>query len=303
MMQYIEIMKRMNRFCRMIPFVGVCLAMASCNDMEGASGLGSQPVALGISAVDVPDRPATRAGVTTGTIGIYMTKSDYYPSITNRTGNYASGWTPSSTIWLNNKDAELAVVWPQQSGTATFSLSAAEWNSSDDIYSGKRPDVNNRNGDKLEMKNLTPVYTRLKLTVSKVDTYNGPGEWTKLALSGGNLYQKGEYNPLTETVTGQSGKGYTETFSKSIDSGEIDLRLLPVGALTEDLKVTLTVDGKDMEVTVPKKSFNETKMQRGICYELAVKVSTVGVTVGALAYTEWSAIPGEISSGTEQTNK
>lgn len=305
MMQYIEIKKRMNRFSRVIPLVGLCLTMASCNDTEGTIGLSSEPVALGIGTIDVPDQPSTRAGVTTGKIGIYVTKSDFYPSITNREGAYSSSskWTPGSPIWLNNKDAEVAVVWPKQSGNATFGLQAKEWDSLEDIFSGKRTDVNNQNGATLTFDNLKPVYTRLKLTVNKVDTYKGPGKWSKISLSGANIYQQGNYNPLTEKVDAQSGVGYTQTFSseKSIDGGVIDLRLLPVDALTDDMTLVLTVDGKDMSVKVPKDKFNGTKMERGTYYELAVKVSTIGVIIQSLKFNEWENIDGTIESGTSQS--
>lgn len=168
-----------------------------------------------------------------------------------------------------------------------------------------RTDVNNQNGDNLIFNNLKPVCTRLNITLSKKSTYTGPGEWTKLVLSGANLYQRGTYNPLPDNVTAQSGAGYTQTFAspKSIDGGTIDLRLLPVASLTQDLTVAMTVDGKEMSVTVPKEKFNGTKMERGVSYTLAIMVSTVGISVQSLEYTQWENVSTETPGNASQTGE
>lgn len=299
-------MKRIKKLCRLFPLAGLCLTMASCTAPEEAGMPSSRPVALGIGSIGIPEQPASRAVVTTGSIGIYVAGNSYYSQLLNQTGTYNGStgkWTPASSIWLNDKDATLVVVWPRQ-GSSSFSLTAKEWVASGDIFAGTRTDVNNRNGDNLTFNNLKPVYTRLKITLSKKNTYTGPGEWTKLVLSGANLYQQGTYNPLPDNVTAQSGTGYTQNFSspKNIDGGTIDLRLLPVAALTQDLKVAMTVDGKEMSVTVPKDKFNGTKMERGVSYTLAIMVSTVGISVQSLEYTQWETVSGETSGNASQTN-
>lgn len=299
-------MKRINKLCRLFPLAGLCLTMASCTAPEEAGMPSSRSVALEIGSIGIPEQPASRAAVTTGSIGIYVAGNSYYSQLENRQGTYNGStgkWTPASSIWLNDKDATLVVVWPRQ-GASSFPLTAKEWTASEDIFAGTRSDVNNRNGDNLTFNNLKPVYTRLKITLSKKNTYTGPGEWTKLVLSGANLYQQGTYNPLPDNVTAQSGAGYTQNFSppKNIDGGTIDLRLLPVAALTQDLKVAMTVDGKEMSVTVPRDKFNGTKMERGVSYTLAIMVSTVGISVQSLEYTQWETVSGETSGNTSQTN-
>lgn len=302
-------MKRTKKRCRIIPLIGLglCLTMGSCNTPEEADTLSSRPVALGIGSIGMPEQPASRAAVTTGSIGIYVAGNTWYSQLENREGTYNAStgkWTPASSVWLNDKDAKLVVVWPRQGGTSSFALTAKEWAAGEDIFAGERTDVNNRNGDNLVFNNLKPVYARLQITLSKKNTYSGPGDWTKLVLSGANLNQSGNYTPLQDNVTGQLGTGYTQTFSpaRNIDGGKIDLRLLPVAPLTADLTVVMTVDGKDMSVTVPKEKFNSTKMERGVQYTLAITVSTVGLSVTSLEYTEWENNPTETPSDTSQTN-
>lgn len=312
--KYRKIMKRIEQHCRIIPLIGLglCLTMGSCNTPEEADTMSSRPVALGIGSIGMPEQPEqseqpkSRAAVTTGSIGIYVAANTWYSKLENREGTYNAGtgkWSPTSAVWLNDKDATLVLVWPRQT-SASFALTAKEWTASEDIFAGARSDVNNRNGDNLAFSNLKPVYARLQITVSKKNTYSGPGNWTKLVLSGANLYQSGTYNPLPDNVTGQSGSGYTQNFApaKSIDGERIDLRLLPVVSLTQDLAVVMTVDGKDMSVTVPKERFNGTKMERGVYYTLAITVSTVGLSVQSLDYTEWANNSTETSAGTSQTN-
>lgn len=301
-------MKRIKKLCRIIPFIGLglCLSMGSCNTPEEADTLSSRPVALGIGSIGMPEQPASRAAVTTGSIGIYVAGNTWYSQLENREGtcNASTGkWTPASSVWLNDKDATLVLVWPRQ-GASSFALTAKEWAAGEDIFAGERTDVNNRNGDNLVFNNLKPVYARLQITLSKKNTYSGLGDWTKLVLSGANLYQRGTYRPLQGDITSQSGTGYTQNFSpaRKIDGGKIDLRLLPVASLTADLGVTITVDGKDMSVTVPKEKFNGTKMERGVQYTLAITVSTVGLSVQSLDYTQWENVSTETSSGTSQTN-
>lgn len=299
-------MKRFKTICRLFPLVGFYLTIASCTAPEETGIPSSRPVALGIGSIGIPEQPSSRAAVISGNIGIYVASNSYYSQIDNRQGTYNGGtgkWTPASSIWLNDKDATLVVVWPRQ-GTSTFSLTAKEWTSGEDIFAGTRSDVNNRNGDNLSFNNLKPVYTRLKITLSKKSTYTGLGEWTKLVLSGANLYQQGTYNPLPDNVTAQSGAGYTQNISPSrnIDGGSIDLRLLPVASLTQDLTVAMTVDGKEMSVTVPKEKFDGTKMERGVSYTLAIMVSTVGMSVQSLEYTQWETVAGETTGNASQTN-
>lgn len=299
-------MKRFKKLCHLLPLVGFYLSIASCTAPEETGIPSSRPVALGIGSIGIPEQPSSRAAVTSGSIGIYVASSSYYSQLENREGTYNSGtgkWTPASSVWLNDKDATLVVVWPRQA-SSSFSLTAKEWTASEDIFAGTRSDVNNRNGDNLSFNNLKPVYTRLKITLSKKSTYTGPGEWTKLVLSGANLYQRGTYNPLPDNVTAQSGAGYTLTFAspKSIDGGTIDLRLLPVASLTQDLTVAMTVDGKEMSVTVPKEKFNGTKMERGVSYTLAIMVSTVGISVQSLEYTQWENVSTETPGNASQTN-
>ena len=299
-------MKRFKKLCHLLPLVGFYLSIASCTAPEETGIPSSRPVALGIGSVGIPEQPSSRAAVTSGSIGIYVVASSYYSLIENREGTYNAGtgkWTPASSIWLNDKDATMVVVWPRQA-TSSFSLTAKEWTAGEDIFAGGRTDVNNQNGDNLIFNNLKPVCTRLKITLSKKSTYTGPGEWTKLVLSGANLYQRGTYNPLPDNVTAQSGAGYTQAFAspKSIDGGTIDLRLLPVASLTQDLTVAMTVDGKEMSVTVPKEKFNGTKMERGVSYTLAIMVSTVGISVQSLEYTQWETATGETSGNASQTN-
>lgn len=303
-----NIMKRIEQLCRIMPLIGIglCLTMGSCNTPEEADTMSSRPVALGIGSIGMPEQPESRATVTKGSIGIYVAANTWYSKLENQEGTYNTGtgkWSPTSAVWLNDKDATLVLVWPRQA-SASFALTAKEWTASEDIFAGARSDVNNRNGDNLTFSNLKPVYARLQITVNKKNTYSGPGNWTKLVLSGADLYQSGTYNPLPDNVTGQSGAGYTQNFStaKGIDGEKIDLRLLPVASLTQDLKVVMTVDGKDMSVTVPKERFNNTKMERGVYYTLTITVSTVGLSITSLDYTEWANNSTETSAGTSQTN-
>lgn len=301
-------MKRIEKLYRTIPLIGLglCLAMGSCNTPEEADTLSSRPVALGIGSIGIPEQPESRAAVTTGSIGIYVAGNTWYSQLENREGTYNADtgrWSPTSPVWLNDKDATLVLVWPRQE-EASFALTAKEWVESEDIFAGGRSDVNNRNGDSLAFSNLKPVYARLQITLSKKNTYPYSGEWTGLALSGADLYRQGTYSPLQDDVTSQSGEGYTQTFSpaRDIDGGGIDLRLLPVASLTADLRVMVTVDEKEMSVTVPKDKFNGTKMERGVCYTLAITVSMVGLSVDSLEYTQWENTSTETSSGTSQTN-
>lgn len=299
-------MKRFKKLCHLLPLVGFYLSIASCTAPEETGIPSSKPVALGIGSIGIPEQPSSRAAVTSGSIGIYVASSSYYSQLENREGTYNGGtgkWTPASSVWLNDKDATLVVVWPRQA-SSSFSLTAKEWTASDDIFAGTRSDVNNRNGDNLSFNNLKPVYTRLKITLSKKSTYTGLGEWTKLVLSGADLYQQGTYNPLSDKVTAQSGAGYTQSFSpaRNIDGGTIDLRLLAVAALTQDLTVAITVDGKEMSVTVPKDKFSGTKMERGVNYTLAIMVSTVGISVQSMEYTQWENTSTVTSADASQTN-
>lgn len=316
----------MPRFCYRhgTILLSILLLLSSCTQDEvwyGGDAGGSLP-ALELNTVQATDidvsKVVTRAVATpdyptSGHIGFFVKEavSDGYKAVDNRKGEYSTTrklWlpqaaTPADSIWLNNHDADIAVYAPYDAThttAATLNLAASlrPADGSKDIWC-KRFVANNQS--KNLAVTLEHLYTRLTVVVSRDANYKSDANLTAFALKGNEIYQSATYKPF-ETVpyTNGSTTGVTpavtaQTLNASTASATYDLLLIPA-TLTGDITLTLTVDGKKMQVKAAKEKFTGNKLEAGKQYNVNLKLKPGKLEITSVSVVKWDALT-EVNGG------
>ena len=302
----------------------VLLLFSSCtqDDSFPVDSDGDRSVLLGINTLQATDisisKSVTRATATPdyptgGSVGFFV-KADVangYKEINNRKGTYSTArklWlpeaaTPADSIWLNNHDADIAVYAPYDAAhttAATLNLAAClrPADGSKDIWC-KRFVANNQS--KNLAVTLEHLYTRLTVVVSRDANYKSDANLTAFALKGNEIYPSATYKPF-ETVpytngptTGVTPAVTAQTLNASTASTTYDLLLIPA-ALTGDITLTLTVDGKKMQVKAAKEKFTGNKLEAGKQYNVNLKLKPGKLEITSVSVVKWDALT-EVSGG------
>ena len=306
------------------------LLFASCaqdDNLPGSSPADGRPALLGlstlraadISTTDVSTRAidtreaTTRAAVSTSdypkgqSIGFFVKedKTNGYAACNNRQGTYNTTrklWLPTpDSIWLNNHDADIAIYAPYdaaQTTAAALNLTAClRTDGSKDIWC-KRFTANNQSKDLTAT--LEHVYTRLCITVTLAADYKSEAKLTDIALTGNEIYAGTTYQPFETkpyAYDGKKGVNLTPEAEKVLNttttSAIYDLLLIPTAAgaaLTDDLTLTLTVDGKMMRVKIAKEKFTDTKLEAGKQHNINLKLMPGKLALSSVSVMKWDAL-------------
>lgn len=309
---------------------------ASCDRNEqlpAESILPGEQVALEVTGIGLDNAVANRALTasavpTDSKIGFYLKGDQGYTHVYNREGAYnttKSKWVPSTVIYLGSNTATLAIYYPydkdQSTSSGKLKLTSILRENSDhtsrtdmDIWSDRfTANLLSCFGTNKIERNLTHVYTRMFITLKKDDTFIGDGKWTGVKLEGGGVYTNASFDPLEATkknaYSDYSTLGFACTFDEKTVSTATnpttDLLLVPTGDMSTDLKITVTVSGKAMEVTIPKTMFTEyeTGKYRLVPekqYNLTIILRPTDLEVSSLKTIDWE--PVDLSGKFETTN-
>lgn len=298
------------------------------DNLPGGTTADSRPALLGlstlraadISTVDVSTRAAdtreatTRAAASTPdypknqSIGFFVKEDNThgYPACNNRQGTYNTTrklWLPTpDSIWLNNHDADIVIYAPYDAAQATaaaLTLTAClrPADGSKDIWCKRFP-ANNQSKDLAAT--LEHVYTRLCITVTLAADYKAEAKLTDIALTGKDIYAGTTYKPFEAVpyaYDGEKGVSLTPAAEKvlnaSTTSATYDLLLIPTAAgaaLTDDLTLMLTVDGKMMRVIIDKTKFTDTKLAAGKQHNINLKLMPGKLALSSVTVVRWDAL-------------
>lgn len=304
------------------------------DNLPGGTAADSRPALLGlsnlraadISTVDVSTRAAdtreatTRAAASTPdypknqSIGFFVKEDNThgYPACNNRKGTYNTTrklWLPTSdSIWLNNHDADIVIYAPYDAAQATaaaLNLTAClrPADGSKDIWCKRFP-ANNQSKDLTAT--LEHLYTRLCITVTLAADYKAEAKLTDIALTGKDIYAGTTYKPFEAVpyiYDGEKGVSLTPEAAKVLNttttSATYDLLLIPTAAgaaLTDDLTLTLTVDGKMMRVKIAKEKFTGTKLEAGKQHNINLKLMPGKLALSSVSVVKWDAL-AEVDGG------
>lgn len=231
-----------------------------------------------------------------------------YASVSNREGIYSDTprnlWLPTDSIWLNEHLADLAVYAPYdatQPTTGVLNLVAGlRTDASKDIWY-KHFTANNRtqrdNPTSLSLV-LNHVYSRLTLIFYRDASYSNAATVSALKLTGADIYTKAVFNPFDENEVSRytcSIPGVDVTLSVPLTAGEnketgavFDLLLIP-RILTEGITATITVDSREMQITIPPVSFAN-RLEAGKHYRATVKLMAAGLAITSVTALAWEDI-------------
>lgn len=231
-----------------------------------------------------------------------------YTSVSNREGIYSGAprnlWLPIDSIWLNEHLADLAVYAPYdatQPTTGVLNLVAGlRTDASKDIWY-KHFTANNRTQRDTPASLsllLNHVYTRLTFVFYRDVSYSSAATVSDLKLTGTNIYTKAVFNPFDENEVSRytcSVPGVDVALSVPLTAGEdketgavFDLLLIP-RTLTEGITATVTVNSREMQVTIPPGSFAN-RLEAGKHYRVTVKLMAAGLDITSVTALAWEDI-------------
>lgn len=302
----------------------ILLLLSSCTQDEvlyDGDADSSLPV-LGLSAVQATDMDVSKAVTravatpdypTSGYIGFFVKEdvANGYKAVDNRKGEYNATrklWlpravTPADSIWLNNHDADIAVYAPYNAAhttTATLNLVAClrPADGSKDIWC--KHFVANNQSKNLAVT-LEHLYTRLTVVVSRDADYKSDANLTAFVLKGNEIYPSATYKPFetvpyTNSPTTEFTPAVTaQALDASTASTTYDLLLIPA-TLTDDITLTLTVDGKKMQVKIAKERFAAGKLEAGKQYNANLKLKPGKLEITSVSVVKWDVLT-EVSGG------
>lgn len=288
---------------RLLALAVLLLGAVSCSDdMQPVPPGESVPVQV---EAGLADEVVTRAGDTPITtegaqIGVFRTTQNGYTAKYNVKYTYrtaTSSWSAASgELAVDSRAAKLTAYYDPNNVVTFASATSAE---TEPLALALRQ----YDATKLWYYDLTAAtitsanariafgmkqaYARLTFSLSRNADYPAACKVTRIAITsaGGTIFTAAKANLIDGTVTGcNSSSSYTlSTFSWAMGTGGIapgvtdtSAELLVPPQTCNGLKVTLTVDGKGLSVTIPADKFPE--FAAGTRYTVEVQISGAGVS-------------------------
>lgn len=289
-----------------IQLTGAQLSPLEINALQVAEDNGTEVAAGTRTAVQVETRAATTSVLPDATnIGFFVqaNSTNGYTSIDNRQGAKNGGvWKPTNPIMLNDKNATIAVYAPYsgaQNMSGALKLTAAlRTDATKDLWCACFTANNQTTGKTVTMSH---VYSRLIIKVAKDAGYVPDATFTKLTLTGSEIYKSGTAAPFTTTVpfpasaygnTVSAPLEYTVTGTLNAATTEVsfDLLLIPAILATDDIKLTFTVNGNQMSTTLPVSNFSNAgtnEFVAGKAYNVGMKLLPGKLSVSSVNIVRW----------------
>ena len=291
--------------------LSVCALMSGCSGEQFAPEAetpvvpGDERVALAVQSagLEAEMTPATRAALTSGSIGIYLSGTGY-TSLQNKRYNYSSGaWSPQdtdNTIYLGSGNASVCAYYPYTSSAgavSSFALTSQVYAAAqelsycpDQTVSGSKTGSPSRNVS----FSLVRAYSLIRVVIKRHATnYSGVCNVTNMKLS----------NILSSTTLNISSGIQAATnsvVSNSLSSIPVNQTLAANGQTQKDvlavpcaftsttvnsvancgLTIELTVDGKTMTTGISKASLPQ--MENGKQYNITLTINGTSLNIGAV---------------------
>lgn len=281
----------------LILFFGLlCSSYSENTAVEWSYG---ESVPLGIEELRLEGITDTRAGGTPvtaegATIAVFLTNTGGYTPMYNKTYTYSGGsWSSTDPICVDKRMGKVVGVY-DPNGLVSFGANStvAANNLQAQVYDEtKLWYYDNTNGT--DVNNTTPAafsmtcaYSRLLFSISCNANYPLACKISQIVIkpSSGNFYTNARVNIADGSLTGTAVANYTINTSAlpvnttGIAAGATDTSidyLFPAQACN-GLTITLTVDGKDLSVTVPNSSFSA--FAPGNRYTAQMELTSAGVS-------------------------
>lgn len=276
------------------------LLCASCSeDVSGGDSFG-ESVPLGVSSLHLDGELATRAGGTPvtadgATIGVFLTNAGGYTPMYNKTYTCSGGnWSSTDPVCVDKRTGKAVGVYDPNglvsfganSNVTTNNLQAQAYDETKLWYYDNTTGASVNNTNAVLAFSMKPAYSRLSFSISRHANYPLSCKISQIVikLSSGNFYTNARVNIADGSLTGTAVASYainTSTLpmnSPGIAAGTTDTSidyLFPPQSCN-GLIITMTIDGKDLSVTIPVSSFST--FSPGIRYTVQVEITSAGVS-------------------------
>lgn len=276
------------------------LLCASCSEEVSVGDSFGESVPLGVSSLRLDGELATRAGGTPvtaegTTIKVFFTNVGGYMSMYNKTYTCSGGkWSSTDPVYVDKRTGKaLAVYDPNglvsfgtNSTVTTNTLQAQAYDEAKLWYYDNTNGANVNNTNALVAFKMKAAYSRLSFSISRHANYPLACKVSQIVIkpSSGNFYTAARVNIADGSLTG------TAVASYAINTSALPINSIGIAIGTPDtsidnlfpaqtcngLTLTLTVDGKNLSVTVPNSSFST--FSPGIRYTVQMEITSVGVS-------------------------
>lgn len=289
------------------------LLLASCSGSELPEGEPLDSSFLCISEASLRGvSPVSRAtdgytAITKGSIGVFLAdvseKNENYLPINNHTYNYsAEGWVGSpSSIKLGESEAWVCAYYPYAGGygnSAEIPLQSRVYDAAHDLAyaTGQKVDGNSKYEVSFKMKR---AYAMLTLNIARDADATGEITISKIALGGADNPGLNKTNTLNIS-TGEYGTAIAadspnNALDFSFEGKEIKLApngtskqeflLVPAAALTNGLRITLTVYNENTTVSTVIPEI--TKFEAGYQSTVNLKLDGTMLNIESVTIEEW----------------
>lgn len=279
-----------------------------------ASAGSEESVPLSISTnLDAELSAATRAAVTSGSMGVYQSPNEIY----NRQYTYSGGsWISSSPIMLGPEKKSVLVIYPQYTPTATNGTTIEfpaylPYSAANDICyasTGSTPTVCNTNPN-INLS-LSHLYARVKIKVQlgSSDTSSGTVQSVSIALKSGStnvsiegtrLNISGTCSPKTKNSNDIIVVTVNESITASKPSEKFDILISPVpnwidslSKTISDIIISVVYENNEYQASISATTLASMGLTAGIESIISVTlINNTEIIVDSITADEWKEKP------------
>lgn len=268
------------------------LLAAGCTNDAAIFAPSDEPVPIQIADVGITARIQTRATITSGSMGVFLSSANGYTPQYDVQYTYSSGWKPgSTTINVGGANATLHAYYPNTAATFAANsticiLNAQKWAEDKDLCYATTGGTSVCNKTPGVTFNMARAYARIKLSIQRRSgSYSGNCNITKVNLKSDNSF----YITRTLDISNGTYEGTAVTggWTYALTTGNIadgatntayDM-LVPHQPVASGLTLTLTVDGTDRAVTVPASQLTSGNLNVGRQYTINLTITDTAVTI------------------------
>lgn len=279
------------------------ILVSACSNVEAVlPDSGEVPLTVARSTISgTAQSRGTAVALTEGSIGVFLTSANgYTPKYDIQYEYRTDKWVPAvaeKLILLRDQAAKVSAYYPYgkitDAANATVTLEAQVYDKDKEFFYAVSGGDNICISTPTAIFNLKHAYARLQLSIGRAaGGYTGTGAISAINLrSGSAFYQEQILDIFTGKLTGNpvSG-GWKLAYNATIAAGTTDTGydvLLPPQPLNDGLTITLTIDNKSREVTIPASKFSGNLVQ-GNLYTIKLMISDTGISItGSVTVTDF----------------
>ncbi|MCD8184180.1 MAG: fimbrillin family protein [Bacteroides sp.] len=252
---------------------------------------------------------------TTGTTG----GSGNYSDLFNCKGTYSTidgvgVWRPVTDVYLLNKSTTVAVHAPYDAtqgklgtaGTLHLEVQKAEGKDTDGLFCSAYTVSKTQNLD--DGLTLNQLYAELGFDIA-LTNYNSKAEITNITITGGTssgLPLSADYNVFATGNNYSYAYSSDHAFSPDITPLELEptkdvkkyLLMIPI-QLTQEMTLTLTVNGKTMKTTIATSDISNSAFVAKHLYTFYIRLKPSALSVDDVTVEDWEAVDVKNEDGTD----